>query len=58
MQANYFAWAFLMPKAEFMEVLNKNTDAKDNVRIENIAEHFRVSEAVVMNYGRMLGVLR
>ena len=39
MQATYFAWALMMPKDEFMEVINKNTDSKNNVRIDKVAEH-------------------
>ena len=57
-QVNYFAWAFLMPKGEFMKVIKENTDSKNNVRIENVAEHFCVSESAVVNYGRMLGIFR
>ena len=55
MQATYFAWALMMPKDEFMEVINKNTDSKNNVRID---EHFRVSGSVVVNYGHMLGLFQ
>ncbi|WP_051145035.1 ImmA/IrrE family metallo-endopeptidase [Thiomicrorhabdus sp. Kp2] len=55
-EAHSFAASFLMPKDEFMSVLNINTDEDENVDIIKVANHFEVSKAAVINRGRWLGV--
>lgn len=56
-EANEFAGAFLMPRAEFLSIL-EDSKIESRVDIENIANHFNVSKEAVLIRGRWLGVFR
>ncbi len=53
---NHFAGAFLMPKTDFLEQVEKNTNADNKVALEPIAEHFNTTVSMVDVRGRDLGV--
>lgn len=56
-QSNEFAAAFLMPKAEYKEVMDENTDG-NLVKTSKVAEYFHVSIDAAANRGKWLGYLR
>ncbi len=56
-QANEFAAAFLMPKAEYLKVMNENVIEKNEVDTSKIAEYFNVSVEAASNRGKFLGYL-
>jgi len=56
-QANEFAAAFLMPRKEYLRVLEENT--KDGrIDISNVAEYFNVSVDAAANRGKFLGCIK
>lgn len=55
-QANEFAAAFLMPKEEYEEIMNKCSDGK-MVHTSEIAKYFDVSVDTASNRGKWLGLL-
>lgn len=56
-QANEFAAAFLMPKNEYLRVMNENVDG-NKVNTSKIAEYFNVSVEAASNRGKFLGYLK
>jgi len=54
-EANEFAGAFLMPRAEFVQVANRHRSG-DTYQIGPIAEHFKVSADAAKIRGRWLGL--
>ena len=56
-QANEFAAAFLMPKAEYLKIMNENVIEKNEVDTSKIAEYFNVSVEAASNRGKFLGYL-
>jgi predicted transcriptional regulator len=54
-EANEFAAALLMPRAEFAQVAQRH-QADGTYRIGAIAEHFHVSHEAAANRGRWLGL--
>ncbi|MBR3770657.1 MAG: ImmA/IrrE family metallo-endopeptidase [Clostridium sp.] len=55
-QANEFAGALLMPKDEYLKVMNRHTHG-NIVDTAKIAEHFHVSVDAAANRGKWLGYL-
>lgn len=56
-QANEFAAAFLMPKAEFINVANRYLQG-NKYDTDAIAEHFKVSRKAASNRGKWLGIFQ
>ena len=56
-QANEFAAAFLMPKDEYIKIMDENT-VGDMVNTTRIAEYFHVSTEAAANRGKWLGYLK
>lgn len=56
-QANEFAAAFLMPRDEYLKVMNENL-VGNKVNTSKIAEYFNVSVEAASNRGKFLGYLR
>jgi predicted transcriptional regulator len=56
-EANEFAGAFLMPRAEFARVAQQHQDG-DEYDITRIAEQFNVSAGAAVTRGRFLGLFR
>lgn len=56
-QANEFAVAFLMPKDEYIKIMDENT-VGDMVNTTRIAEYFHVSTEAAANRGKWLGYLK
>lgn len=56
-QANEFAAAFLMPKDEYLKIMNENVDG-NKVNTFKIAEYFNVSVEAASNRGKFLGYLK
>lgn len=56
-QANEFAAAFLMPKNEYLKVMNENISG-NKVNTPKIAEYFNVSVEAASNRGKFLGYLK
>lgn len=56
-QANEFAAALLMPKDEFMDLIQKYTDG-NTVDMSIIANVFKVSLSAAINRGKFLGCLK
>lgn len=54
-EANEFAAALLMPRAEFVKVANQHRDG-GRYLVGPIAAHFQVSEEAALNRGRWLGL--
>jgi Zn-dependent peptidase ImmA (M78 family) len=54
-EANEFAGAFLMPRAEFVQVANRHKSG-DTYQVRPIAEHFKVSVDAAKIRGRWLGL--
>lgn len=54
-EANEFAGAFLMPRAEFVQVANRYRSG-DTYQVGPIAEHFKVSADAAKIRGRWLGL--
>lgn len=54
-EANEFAGAFLMPRAEFVQVANRHRSG-DTYQIGPIADHFKVSVDAAKIRGRWLGL--
>lgn len=56
LEADVFAFAFLMPKKEFKQQISRNrSDDDDTVNINNIAKHFEVSPKMVLTRAKRLG---
>ena len=56
-EANEFAAAFLMPKAEFLNIV-QNNQVDNRIDIDPIAIHFNVSNDAIANRGKWLGVFQ
>lgn len=56
-QANEFAAAFLMPRKQYKDIMDKNTNDNDIVNTLEIAEYFGVSISAASNRGKFLGYL-
>ena len=56
-QANEFAAAFLMPQAEYIKIMNQNTEG-NLVNVGNIANYFHVSVDAASYRGKWLGYLQ
>lgn len=56
--ANEFAAALLMPKDEFRFFVDKNTNNKNMVSIETVADHFNVSIQAALTRGKFLGIFK
>lgn len=56
-QANEFAMALLMPKAEYYKIMEEYTTG-NYVDTSKIAEYFNVSVDIASNRGKFLGYLR
>lgn len=59
MEANEFAWAFLMPRDEFYRAIHRLAKAKnDELYVESsaLAAYFNVSEVDVICRGKTLGI--
>lgn len=56
-QANEFAAAFLMPKQEYIKIMNENLKG-NTVNTSKIAEYFHVSVEAASNRGKFLGYLK
>lgn len=55
-QANEFAASLLMPKKQYKEILDKNSN-EEYVDINEVAKYFGVSRQAALNRGRWLGYL-
>lgn len=56
-QANEFAAAFLMPRKQYKDIMDKNTNDNNIVNTLEIAEYFGVSISAASNRGKFLGYL-
>lgn len=56
-QANEFAAALLMPKKEYLKIMNQNVIG-NKVNTSKIAEYFNVSVEAASNRGKFLGYLK
>lgn len=54
-EANEFAGALLMPRAEFARIARQN-QGSGGYRIAGVADHFQVSTEAALNRGRWLGL--
>ena len=55
-QANEFAAALLMPREQYVRIMNQNSDG-NTVYIDKVAEYFNVSINAASNRGKWLGYL-
>ena len=55
-EANYFAFALLMPEKEFRLIVNKNTDKNGKVNLKEISQYFGVTISDVHYRGVDLGL--